>query len=84
MLTNTTTLCIYLGMACQKNKRRTYRPRPGAVAAALQLRVTYSHLRRVLAGERQSRSLLERYKAITADQPKRTGAAKRPRANRTP
>jgi thiamine monophosphate synthase len=84
MLTNTTTLCIFLGMACQKTKRRKYRPRPGAVAAALQLGVTYSHLRRVLARERQSRSLLERCRALVANHANAAGAAKRPGANRKP
>ena len=48
-------------MARQTTKKRKYRPRPGAVAAAARLGVTYSHLRRVLSGERHSHSLLVRY-----------------------
>jgi hypothetical protein len=44
------------------------------VVAALRLDVTYSHLRRVLDGERRSRSLLERYRALKAN---RATAAKR-------
>jgi hypothetical protein len=51
-------------MACHTNKKRRYRTRPGAVVAALELGVTYSHLRRVLAGERQSRSLMARYRTV--------------------
>jgi hypothetical protein len=53
-------------MASLVHKKRKWRPWPGAVAAALELGVTYSHLRRVLAGQRQSRSLLERYRVLKA------------------
>jgi hypothetical protein len=55
-------------MASHTTKKRKYRPRPGAVAAALQLGVTYSHLRRILAGQRASKSLLAKYLALKADQ----------------
>jgi hypothetical protein len=57
-------------MACQMTNKRKYRPRPGAVAAALQLDVTYSHLRRVLAGQRPSKSLMGRYAALMAERGK--------------
>jgi hypothetical protein len=55
-------------MARTVHKKRKWRPWPGAVAAAAQLGVTYSHLRRVLSGERRSRSLVARYAALKADQ----------------
>jgi hypothetical protein len=40
------------------------------MAAALQLGVTYSHLRRVLAGQRHSKSLLARYRTLKAGKAK--------------
>jgi hypothetical protein len=57
-------------MARTVHKKRKWRPWPGAVLSAAQLAVTYSHLRRVLSGERQSRSLLARYAALKPDQAK--------------
>jgi hypothetical protein len=57
-------------MARLLHEKRKYQPWPGAFAAASELAVTYSHLRRVLAGERKSRSLLARYRALTAGKPK--------------
>ena len=51
-------------MACQTNRKRKYQQRPGAVAVAANLGVTYSHWRRVLAGERRSRSLVARYESL--------------------
>jgi hypothetical protein len=60
-------------MARHTTKERKYRPRPGAVAAPLRLGVTYSHLRRVLAGERESRSLVERYLALRDGQSEEAG-----------
>lgn len=48
-------------MACQK---RIYRKRKGLADAALQLGATYSHLRRVLTGERQGKALLAAYKKL--------------------
>jgi hypothetical protein len=51
-----------------QQKKRKYQSWPGAVAAAAELCVTYSHLRRILAGERQSRSLLSRYRSLSAEQ----------------
>jgi hypothetical protein len=59
-------------MACQTTKKRKYRPRPGAVAAALQLGVTYSHLRRVVAGERQSKKILRQLRALKTGRAKTT------------
>ena len=44
--------------------RRTYRRRPGLKEAAAVLNVSFSHLRRVLDGERQSRSLVSRFKNL--------------------
>lgn len=57
-------------MASLVHKKRKWRPWPGAMAAAKDLAVTYSHLRRVLCGERQSKKLLGRYAALKADQAK--------------
>jgi hypothetical protein len=62
-----TCLLLCLPMACHTTKKRRYRTRPGAVKAALELGVTYSHLRRVLAGERPSKRLLARYKSLKAE-----------------
>jgi hypothetical protein len=51
-------------MACQTNRKRKYQQRPGAVAVAANLGVTYSHWRRVLAGERRSRSLVAKFESL--------------------
>jgi hypothetical protein len=61
-------------MACQTTRERKYQPWPGAVAAARDLRVTYSHLRRVLSGKRVSRSQMARYAALTPANPREKGA----------
>lgn len=49
-------------MARQQRKRKLVK-RPGWFEAAKALGVNYSHLRRVLIGERQSRELLDRFHA---------------------
>ena len=59
-----------LQMACLVHKKRKWRPWPGAMAAAKDLGVTYSHLRRVLAGERQSQTILRQLRALKAEQAK--------------
>jgi hypothetical protein len=51
-------------VACLTPQRKIYQRRPGIVAAAKSLGVTYSHLRRVVAGERPGRNLLARYKTL--------------------
>jgi hypothetical protein len=51
-------------MASQTNRKRKYQQRPGAVAVAANLGVTYSHWRRVLAGERRSRSLVAKFESL--------------------
>lgn len=43
--------------------QQKYVRRPGLVTAARDLGCTLSHLRRVVIGERESRSLLRRYRA---------------------
>ena len=48
-------------MACQTAKRKKYESRKGLLKAAESLGVTYSHLRRVLIGERPGKSLKKRY-----------------------
>ena len=50
-------------MARLKLKRRSYVRRAGLLAAAKALGCNYSHLRRVVCGERTSRSLMNRYRA---------------------
>lgn len=59
-------------MARQIATRRQYLHRPGVNAAAEMLGCTYSHLRRVLAGERQSKSLLNRYNSLDPQSGDRT------------
>ncbi len=49
-------------MARQCAKRKLI-SRPGLLEAAAALDTNYSHLRRVVIGERKSRSLLARYRA---------------------
>lgn len=49
-------------MARQAAKRKLI-PRPGWIAAARDLSVTYSHLRRVLTGERAGKSLRTKFRA---------------------
>jgi len=56
-------------MARQKAKRKRKSVlRPGWFSAARELGCTYSHLRRVLLGERESKSLLARYNALKREQ----------------
>lgn len=50
-------------MARQKPKRRSYVRRAGLLAAAKELGCDYSHLRRVVSGERTSRALANRYRS---------------------
>jgi len=50
-------------MARQAKKRKLVK-RPGLIAAANALGCTYSHLRRCLLGERQSVSLLQKYRQL--------------------
>lgn len=54
-------------MARQVKLRKLIK-RPGLMAAAGALGVTYSHLRRCLTGERQSRSLTRRYNDLKRSQ----------------
>jgi len=55
-------------MASQQARRKLVR-RPGLIEAAAALGVTFSHLRRVVIGERQSISLLKRYRALRRQRP---------------
>ncbi len=56
-------------MARQKTKRKLVK-RPGLFQAAELLGTNYSHLRRVVIGQRESKSLLARYRALKpANQP---------------
>ena len=48
----------------RKIAKRGYIRLPGLMAAAKDLRCTYSHLRRVIRGERSSRSLMARYRVL--------------------
>lgn len=63
-------------MARHTAKRRQT-PRPGLLAAAEALETNYSHLRRVVIGERKSRSLLKRYRQWKSDQRARKKLLKR-------
>ncbi len=54
-----------------KSNRRKYVHRPGLAAAAEQLGCTYSHLRRVVMGERIT-PLLDRYHALATNKPNTT------------
>jgi hypothetical protein len=49
-------------MAGQQAKRKLVK-RPGLFRAAQELDCNYSHLRRVVIGQRESKSLLTRYRA---------------------
>ena len=60
-------------MARHANRRKTRRL-PGMKAAAKDLGCDYSHLRRVVLGLRESRSLMRRYTALKADQAKAASA----------
>lgn len=60
-------------MARQAKRKMT--PRPGWIQAARALGVTYSHLRRVLLGEREGKSLAERFLAWQRQQPPEATAA---------
>lgn len=55
-------------MARQKAQRRAYKRRAGLLAAAKNLRCNYSHLRRVVCGERRSRALLNRLRTLKRQQ----------------
>lgn len=48
-------------MACQTAKRKKYQSRKGLLKAAEILGVDYSHLRRVVIGQRPGKSLMKRY-----------------------
>jgi hypothetical protein len=48
----------------RRRKKRIWIERPGMMAAAETLGCDYSHLRRCISGERQSRSLLRRYRQL--------------------
>jgi hypothetical protein len=61
-------------MARQRRKRKLVF-RPGLMEASHQLGVTYSHLRRVIIGERQGKSLLRRYAALNKAQAANTNEA---------
>lgn len=51
-------------MARQLAKKRSCRRLPGVMAAARELGCDYSHLRRVVLGLRESRSLMKRYATL--------------------
>ena len=55
---------------------------PGVKPAARELGVSYEHLLMCIKGIRRSRSLMQRYRALAADQTKMTGAVNRPGPNR--
>ena len=51
-------------MARQCVNKRRYQRRPGVMAAALELGITYYHFRRVLTGERRSQKILRKLRAM--------------------
>ena len=51
-------------MASQCVNKRRYQRRPGVMAAALELGITYSHFRRVLTGERRSQKILRKLRTM--------------------
>lgn len=51
-----------------QNKKRSYVRRRGALQAAEALGVSYGHLRLVVTGQRESKSLLTRYRTWKAGQ----------------
>jgi hypothetical protein len=61
-----------------KRQRRKYTTRPGLTEAAAALQCTYSHLRRVILGERPS-SLLAKYRALQSSQSTTNNTKKTPK-----
>jgi len=62
-LTKLSPVINFRKMARPKPKRRAYVRRARLLAAAKALGRNYSHLRRVVCGERSSRSLMNRFRA---------------------
>jgi len=56
-------LCVDFNQMARKYAKREYRQRPGLRAAAKDLAVSYSHLRRVAIKDRTSVSLMKRLRA---------------------
>jgi len=67
-LTGARIFALMANMARKKANRKPYQRRTGMQVAAIQLGVSYGHLRRCVIGERQSRSLLSRYRALKSTQ----------------